>query len=155
MEYQLMTPSIPLNIEVTAVERVLTNRGIAIHDIEHYLNTTDDDIISVRFDKSLVENEIIKIEDIRFDIDSDLPDDVFFAWQKDNPELPFRSWIVLGKYIPTYIQNADFFDELDTLTKEIEIKLGNIFLNLEKDEGDSDFNDEENEEDEDKKDDED
>jgi hypothetical protein len=115
----------------------------------------DDDIISVRFDKSLVENEIIKIEDIRFDIDSDLPDDVFFAWQKDNPELPFRSWIVLGKYIPTYIQNADFFDELDTLTKEIEIKLGNIFLNLEKDEGDSDFNDEENEEDEDKKDDED
>lgn len=112
----------------------------------------DDDIISVRFDKSLVENEIIKIEDIRFDIDSDLPDDVFFAWQKDNPELPFRSWIVLGKYIPTYIQNADFFDELDTLTKEIEIKLGNIFLNLEEDDGDSDFNDEE---DENKKDDED
>ena len=46
MEYQLMTPSIPLNIEVTAVERVLTNRGIAIHDIQHYLNTTDDDILS-------------------------------------------------------------------------------------------------------------
>ena len=45
MEYQLMTPSIPLNTEVTAVERVLTNRGIAMHDIQHYLNTTDWDIL--------------------------------------------------------------------------------------------------------------
>ena len=46
MEYQLMTPSIPLNIEVTAVERVLTNRGIPLNEINHYLNTTDGDILS-------------------------------------------------------------------------------------------------------------
>ena len=45
MEYQLMTPSIPLNIEVTAVERVLTNRGIPLNEINHYLNTTDGDIL--------------------------------------------------------------------------------------------------------------
>ena len=45
MEYQLMTPSIPLNVEVSAVERVLSNRGIPLHDINHYLNTTDEDIL--------------------------------------------------------------------------------------------------------------
>ena len=45
MEYQLMTPSIPLNIEITAVERVLTNRGMPLNEINHYLNTTDKDIL--------------------------------------------------------------------------------------------------------------
>lgn len=46
MEYQLMTPSIPLSIELTAVERVLSNRGISPMNIKHYLNTTDDDILN-------------------------------------------------------------------------------------------------------------
>lgn len=100
--------------------------------------TTDDDIIAVRFDKNLVENEI-KMEDIRFDIDSDFPDDVFFMWQKDNPEISFKGWIAMGKYIPTIIQNADFLNELDSLTKEIEMKLESVFSNIEVDNGDSDF----------------
>ena len=88
--------------------------------------TTDDDIRAVRFDKSLVENEI-KMEDIRFDIDSDFPEDVFFIWQEDNPEISFRGWIAMGRYVPTIIQNADFFNELDEITKEIEMKLENMF----------------------------
>ena len=100
--------------------------------------TTDDDIRAVRFDKSLVENEI-KMEDIRFDIDSDFPEDVFFMWQKDNPEMSFKGWIAMGKYIPTIIQNADFLNELDSLTKEIEMKLESVFSNIEVDNGDSDF----------------
>lgn len=113
--------------------------------------TTDDDIRAVRFDKSLVENEI-KMEDIRFDIDSDFPEDVFFMWQKDNPEISFKGWIAMGKYIPTIIQNADFLNELDSLTKEIEMKLESVFSNIEVDNGDSDFyedveDDEDNEED--------
>ena len=91
--------------------------------------TTDDDIISVKFDKSLVENEI-KIEDIRFDIDSQFPEDVFFMWQKNNPEMSYKGWIAMGKYVPTIIQNADFFNELDSLTKEIEMKLSSIFSNV-------------------------
>ena len=99
--------------------------------------TTDDDIVSVRFDKSIVEHEI-KIEDIRFDIDSNFPEDVFDMWQKDNPEISFRGWIAMGRYVPTIIQNADFFNELDAMTKEIEMKLENIFSNIEED-GDSDF----------------
>lgn len=100
--------------------------------------TTDDDIRAVRFDKSLVENDI-KMEDIRFDIDSDFPEDVFFMWQKDNPEISFKGWIAMGKYIPTIIQNADFLNELDSLTKEIEMKLESVFSNIEVDNGDSDF----------------
>ena len=100
--------------------------------------TTDDDIRAVRFDKSLVENEI-KMEDIRFDIDSDFPEDVFSMWQKDNPEISFKGWIAMGKYIPTIIQNADFLNELDSLTKEIEMKLESVFSNMETDDGDSDF----------------
>lgn len=44
MEYQLITPRIPLK-NLNAVERVLTNRGIALAEINHYLNTTDDDIL--------------------------------------------------------------------------------------------------------------
>ena len=98
----------------------------------------DDDIISVKFDKSLVENEI-KIEDIRFDIDSNFPEDVFFMWQKDDPSVSFRTWISMGRYVPTIIQNADFFDELDSLTQEIQMKLETLFSNIE--EGDSDYDD--------------
>ena len=109
--------------------------------------TTDDDILSVRFDKNLVENEI-RMEDIRFDIDSDFPEDVLSMWQKDNPEISFREWIAMGKYIPTIIQNADFLYELDSLTKEIEMKLESVFSNLETDDGDSDFYEDDDEDDE-------
>ena len=45
MDYQLITSSIPQTIELTAVERVLTNRGISRNEINHYLNTTDNDIL--------------------------------------------------------------------------------------------------------------
>ncbi len=102
------------------------------------IHTTDDDIIAVRFDKSLVENEI-KMDDIRFDIDSDFPEDVFSMWQKDEPEISLKGWIAMGRYVPTIIQNADFLNELDTLTKEIEMKLESMFSNIEEDDGDSDF----------------
>lgn len=105
----------------------------------------DNDITSVKFDKSIVENEI-KIEDIRFDIDSDLPEDVFFMWQENNPDISLKGWIALGEYIPGIIRNTEFLDEIDALTKEIEMKLSSVFGNIEN--GDSDFdNDGEYEED--------
>ena len=102
------------------------------------IHTTDDDIIAVRFDKSLVENEI-KMEDIRFDIDSDFPDDVFDIWQKDMPDVSFRTWISMGRYVPTIIKNTEFFDELEMLTKEIEMKMESLFSNIEEGDDDSDF----------------
>lgn len=109
------------------------------------IHTTDDDIVAVRFDKSLIANEI-QIEDIRFDIDSNFPEDVFYMWQKDEPEISFREWISLGRYMPTIIQNTEFFNELDALTKQIEMRLENIFSNIEED-GDSDYEDDEDDED--------
>lgn len=44
MEYQLIASGIPLGRELTAVEQVLAHRGIKPDDVEHYLNTTDQDI---------------------------------------------------------------------------------------------------------------
>lgn len=45
MEYQLLTPSIPVDTnKLTLVERVFANRGIYPQNIEHYLNTNDKDI---------------------------------------------------------------------------------------------------------------
>lgn len=112
--------------------------------------TTDDDIIAVRFDKSLVANEI-KMEDIRFDIDSDFPEDVFSMWQSDEPGMTFKGWIALGRYVPTIVRNAEYLNELDALTKEIEMKLESIFTNIEEDDGDSDydFDDDDDDDDED------
>ena len=46
MEYQLIVPRIPLGRLLTAVEQVLANRGIAPENVEHYLNTTDEDILN-------------------------------------------------------------------------------------------------------------
>ena len=45
MEYQLIVPGIPLEKELTAVEQVLANRGIMPANVEHYLHTTDEDIL--------------------------------------------------------------------------------------------------------------
>ena len=105
----------------------------------------DYDIVAVKFDEDLVKNEI-KIEDICFDIDSNFPEDVFFMWQKDMPEVSFKTWISMGRYVPTIIQNTEYFDELDRLTKEIEMKLESVFSIIEdgNDDGDSDYYNDEN-----------
>ena len=52
MEYQLIASGIPLGRELTAVEQVLAHRGIKPDDVEHYLNTTDQDI----YDPHLIAN---------------------------------------------------------------------------------------------------
>ena len=46
MEYQLIVPRIPLKDVMSAVEQVLANRGIAPENVDHYLNTTDEDILN-------------------------------------------------------------------------------------------------------------
>ena len=104
----------------------------------------DDEIISVKFDKSLVENEI-KIADIRFDIDSLLDEDIFFAWQKDNPNISLKNWIKMGSYVPTDIKNIELLDEIDMLTRDIQMKLESIFGGL--DDGDSDYDDDDDDDD--------
>lgn len=43
MKYKYIVPKYP-NLSIT--ETILTNRGIDLKDINHYLNTNDDDILS-------------------------------------------------------------------------------------------------------------
>ena len=76
MEYQLIAPRIPLK-NMRAVERVLTNRGIALAEIEHYLHTTDDDILDPKLIKNIKEGaqmlikHIAQNDDVLVQLDSD------------------------------------------------------------------------------------
>ena len=45
MDYQLLTPSILTNQKLSLVEQVFANRGISPQDINHYLNTTKEDML--------------------------------------------------------------------------------------------------------------
>ena len=46
MEYTLITPLFPVNENCTLVERVFANRGMNPQDVEHYLHTSNSDILS-------------------------------------------------------------------------------------------------------------
>ena len=76
MEYQLIAPRIPLN-NLRAVERVLTNRGIALAEIEHYLHTNDSDILDPKLIANIKEGaqmlikHIAQNDDVLIQIDSD------------------------------------------------------------------------------------
>ena len=43
MEYQLINP---VNPDLPVITQVLSNRGMSLEDIEHYLHLTDEDILS-------------------------------------------------------------------------------------------------------------
>ena len=64
MEYQLIAPRIPLGRLLTAVEQVLANRGIAPENVEHYLNTTDEDILNPRLIMNIEEGVKVLIKHI-------------------------------------------------------------------------------------------
>lgn len=74
MEYQLITPRIP-HKNLTAVERVLTNRGIALAEVQHYLHTTDNDILPPSSIKNIdagvkmLVKYIMRNEDIMIQVD--------------------------------------------------------------------------------------
>ena len=77
MEYQLIVPRIPPERELTAVEQVLANRGISPNDVEHYLNTTDADILpptllpTVREGARMLIKHIAQGDKLLLQIDSD------------------------------------------------------------------------------------
>ena len=76
MDYQLIAPRIP-RVNLSAVERVLTNRGIALAEIEHYLHTTDDDILDPKKIKNIQQGaqmlikHISQSDDVLIQVDSD------------------------------------------------------------------------------------
>lgn len=66
MRYQLMNSEFSQeNNELSAIERVLTNRGIPLENVEHYLNTTDNDIISPLQLNNMHEGAIMLIKHIK------------------------------------------------------------------------------------------
>ena len=78
MEYQLLASSIPQSMmQLSAVERVLFNRGINPCDIHHYLNTTDKDILSptlisnIRAGVEMLITHIAQNDKVLIQIDSD------------------------------------------------------------------------------------
>ena len=64
MEYQLITPKFPQNKVLTAVEQVLANRGIKPENVEHYLNTTDEDILDPLLIKNIKEGAKMLIKHV-------------------------------------------------------------------------------------------
>ena len=101
MEYQLITSCIPQGMSISAVERVLTNRGIGICNIKHYLNTTEEDL----HDPSTIE----RIDDgVRMLIKHIAAADDMFI-QVDSDCDGFTSAAVLINYLncafPAYVQN--------------------------------------------------
>ena len=64
MEYQLIVPNIPLEKQLTAVEQVLANRGIVPANVEHYLHTTDADILDPKILMNIQEGVKLLIKHI-------------------------------------------------------------------------------------------
>ena len=77
MEYQLIAPRIPQSRELSAVEQVLFNRGISPENVEHYLNTTDADILNpslimnVREGAQMLITHLAQNDKVLIQIDSD------------------------------------------------------------------------------------
>ena len=63
MEYQLFASRIPPR-ELSAVEQVLFNRGIDPENVEHYLNTTDEDILNPKLIMNVEEGVKVLIKHI-------------------------------------------------------------------------------------------
>ena len=100
MEYQLIEPRIP-HVELSAVERVLTNRGIALENIEHYLNTTDNDILN----PELIDNMMSGAKMLASHI---FNDDMILLWVDSDAD-GYTSASSLLNYLyclfPAYVQN--------------------------------------------------
>ena len=77
MEYNLITPVLPQNEEYSVVEQVLANRGIMPEDVEHYLHTTDEDILDPLLIDNIVEGakmlvkHIAQNDNVLIQVDSD------------------------------------------------------------------------------------
>ena len=105
MEYQLITPSIPLSMEVSAVERVLSNRGIKLSDIGHFLNTTDEDILDPKLIANITEGATMLVKHLS------AGDDIFI--QVDSDCDGFTSAALLINYLnmiaPAYAQSHIYY----------------------------------------------
>lgn len=75
MRYKLIEPKV--NQELSPMERVLTNRGISLENIQHYLNTTKDDVRDpatidrINLGAAMLLKHILQNDEIFIQVDSD------------------------------------------------------------------------------------
>ena len=99
MEYQLITPGLPSHW--TLVEQVFYNRGFKLEDIEHYLHTTDEDVLNPLLLENMEKGAKMLIQHIAN------KDKIFI--QVDSDCDGFTSAAILINYLnclfPSYTQN--------------------------------------------------
>ena len=99
----------------------------------------DENITDIVFE----DDTVININDVIFDIESELPDDLYELWlsSREN-DISFKDWIQTDiHYIPKEIDRSpieEYQRELTTLVDDVKKNIESIFT-LETDEGDSDF----------------
>lgn len=100
MEYQLIEPKIPFN-NLNIIERVLTNRGIALADIQHYLNTTNEDILNPKLIKNIEDGVKMLIKHISNN------DDIFIQIDSDCDGFTSAALLInyLHKLFPAFVEN--------------------------------------------------
>ena len=103
MEYQLINPSLPKHW--TLVEQVFYNRGFELKDIEHYLHTTDEDILDPQLFDNMEKGAKMLIQHIANE------DDIFI--QVDSDCDGFTSSAILINYLnclfPSFTQNHIYY----------------------------------------------
>lgn len=103
MEYKLISPSLPGHW--TLVEKVFYNRGFKLEDIEHYLHTTDEDIISPELLENMEKGAKMLVQHIANQ------DKIFI--QVDSDCDGFTSAAILINYLnslfPSYTQNYVYY----------------------------------------------
>lgn len=107
MEYQLIESSLSpeKQFTTTVIERVLTNRGIKLEEIPHYLNTTDEDILDFNLIDNLKEGAQMLAKHINNN------DDIYLIVDCDADG--FTSAALLMNYLnllfPGYVQNHIYY----------------------------------------------
>lgn len=100
---------------------------------------SDDTMTDIIFENG----DIVNINDIIFDIESEFPEDLFDKWMeiKRQNDISFIDWIQTDiKYVPSNIDKSSseqYHKEMDEIFKDV-IKNINTVFDMEPDDGDSD-----------------
>ena len=87
--------------------------------------------------------DVVNINDIRFDIDSDFPNDIFDQWiiTRRKEDISLLDWLKNNKhYFPKNIDNSsveEYKKELESVVDDIKENINKLFQ-METDDGDSD-----------------
>jgi len=106
----------------------------------------DDFMTDIEFENG----DVININDVIFDIESEFPNDLFDKWitVKRENDISFIDWMQTNThYVPNDIDKStvkDYQTELEEIVKDVKRNINSLF-ELEVDEGDSDYDEGESE----------